>query len=397
MRRLIFILLVIATAGCLNQATDSGGVPAAQTSGVATAGPKKLDAAISGDVKGDKTVRAEPAKSKQREADVGRPQSSGEPCAALSRTGDLAIVGFYVIGGPRWVRAKVKRLVLWDVKTGATRWSVGGLDTLRPIGFSADGKQVLIRDEHAAKLWDVEKGQPVRTLLQDGGMSIHSLVLSADGRIALAGCSNAEAGFFLLVSNMQTGTKTRHALGRNRGDFWGLALSGDGRFAFVSSVARSQDDKVLQLWDLANNRILKTFDPLWGGPFAISPDSKCAVCTQAYLKRNPMDPMEIPPLPEAVVLKLPGLEESRRVAPGSVYGFGPDCRNLVVNYEQNLELTDLTTGQVVWTRGNVGRALAFSPHGKRLLTVEGHNICVRDLSSGELVRTFPLGNNGLPE
>ena len=395
MQRSIFISLVIAAAGCSNQATDSGSVPTGQNSSVPTVGPQKSEAATSGEVTGDKTASVEPAKSKQRKPAEGRPQASGEPSAALSRTGDLAIVGFYVIGRSDPRDPRVKRLVLWDVKTGAMRWSVGGLNTLWPVGFSADGKQVLIHDEHAAKLWDVEKGQPVRTVLQDSGMSIHGLVLSADGRIALAGCSDAEVGFFLLVSNMQTGAKTRHVLGRNRRFFQALALTGDGRFAFVSSFARSQDDKVLQLWDLGNNKILKTFDPLWGGPFALSSDSKCAVCTQRLPVVNPLLP---PPPSDAVVLRLPDLEEIRRLPIAGRYAFGSDWRKLVINDENlNLHLVDIPSARQLWTKVQLGWLRAASADGKRLLTAEGNAICVRDLSSGEVVRNFPLGNNGLPE
>ena len=111
------------------------------------------------------------------------------------------------------------------------------LSPLEPLLASSSGTTI--------KLWDVQTGQPLRTLTGHLDV-IYCLVISPDGKVLISGSADKSIRLWDLQTGQRLGTIALHT-----DTVLSLALSPDGR----SLVSGSLHDPI-KLWDLESNREL---------------------------------------------------------------------------------------------------------------------------------------------
>ena len=98
------------------------------------------------------------------------------------------------------------------------------------------------------RLWDLETGENLRTLLGDTG-EVTAVAMLADGRRALSGSDNTT----LRLWDLKTG-ETLRILEGHTDEVWAVAVLADGRRALSGSY-----DNTLRLWDLKTGECLAEF------------------------------------------------------------------------------------------------------------------------------------------
>ena len=244
-------------------------------------------------------------------------------------------------------------LKLWEVKTGRNiatfHREKGGVNY---VAFSPDGTKIAA----AGKLWDVETGQQL-DILQDNGLA--KFTFSPDGRI----------------------------------------LAGTDRRTFPRTSVNDppMDEGVVKLYDVTTGQLLNTLvagrRTKWGKPrervtsIAFSPDST-KIASGAG--RN---------------VKLWDIEAGENIATfqverGSVNStaFSPDGTKLVVGSAEGIKLLELPTGEHIYTRQHidVGElefsvdifSVAFSPDGRKLASASWDGIKFWDVKTGDNLTTL---------
>jgi WD40 repeat protein len=161
------------------------------------------------------------------------------------------ISGVAVSGnGRRAVSASLDTtLKVWDVESGRElRTLIGHSAAVIGVALSADGRRAVSASEDGTlRVWDVESGRELRTLIGHSAAVI-GVALSADGRRAVS----ASRDTTLRVWDVESGRELRTLIGHSAA-VSGVALSGDGRRAVSASV-----DKTLQVWDVESGRELRS-------------------------------------------------------------------------------------------------------------------------------------------
>ena len=270
-------------------------------------------------------------------------------------------------------RPRYPSLTLWDTTTGKEIWTrkLADLDVSH-FAFLPDGKGILVRSGDYLKMLDPANGKVVRTFEKDD-KPISCLAVSPDGKLALTGGGHLNDGresSGLKLWNLATGQAVRRL---GSGIFLALTFSHDGRL--VLAKCRSSGGAAVQLWDMADAKVIRTFDSEdgWGGPIAFSSDGKLGVSGRFKADTNEF------------VLWDTATGKPVRSFPWdspSVVTLTPDAKGLLSGSlsKQTLALWEIATGKQRWSERIGGlRSVAFSPNAKLAFTATGHSEGPEDL------------------
>jgi WD40 repeat protein len=314
--------------------------------------------------------------------------------------GDVLSVAFSP-DGTRLVSAADKTFMLRDAATGElirTFERHGG--SVLSVAFSPDGRFILSGGWDEIKLWDAATSQLVRTF--KGGVGIGAnLTFSPNGTLVLAGPALWDAASGRMIRTLGEGADTVRGVMvspdgsrlLSGGDdktlkLWDAASGRlirtlEGHAESVMSVAFSPDgtrllsgssDTTFKLWDAASGQLIRTFEPdgLGVDHVAFSSDGT------RVLSANPVN------LWDAASGQL------IRNFGGYIGALSPDGTRVLSGANEGLSLWDAKTGRLIWTSKGQIQALAFSPDGKRFLSVGmyGTMLELRDAATGRVIRPF---------
>lgn len=237
------------------------------------------------------------------------------PVAALSPDGKLVAIGSDV----SMAGSSIPQIVIWDVAAGKQRavlkghkgsMSGSGIVSLQ---FSGDGRLLASGGiDKSIKLWDLEKGKEIATLVNDLPGLPKYLAFSADAKILAASCG-------------------------------------------------SLNDFQLRAWTVPDGKELGTFsDKILGSHIALSRDGKTvAWCSKGAAKLGDVATGKV-----SSTLAHKGASRS---------AFSPDGKTLVVAGGSDIKLWDVANGKELWSTSKkiTTHQLEFTPDGKKILAASG--------------------------
>jgi WD40 repeat protein/uncharacterized caspase-like protein len=158
---------------------------------------------------------------------------------ALSKDGKIMASG----GGDSAVR-------LWDVETGRqVRSLVGHTGYILSVAFSPDGKTLASGSfDKTIRLWDVQTGRQIN-LLEGHADFILSVAFSPDGTALASGSKDNTA----ILWNLGTGKPT--PLEGHKGYVFSIVFSPDSK-----TLASGSTDKTIKLWDTTTGKPIKSLE-----------------------------------------------------------------------------------------------------------------------------------------
>jgi WD40 repeat protein len=298
-------------------------------------------------------------------------------------------------------------VMLWDVRTGQPRLTLAGHSGAVTDGaFAPDGRTLYTASLDTSVIaWDVTGNRSfgvTRPNAAQGPLSADTDFLpyagwSADRRRAVIGFP---AG---LVATIDVATGTVTARGTPVQNLVSLALSPDGRYAYLTSFDPSSDPLVWR-WDTTTGRVDKTStlgDNSDKAVLGVSPDGRLlVVCdvVQAWACYF----ANAGPLERAGTLEPAGFSLApwggTSDAPGTAV-FSPDGRLVALGGGPFLGVTvfRVSTGRATWADRSLGRVavIGFSPDGRRLVaaSIDG-KIATFDVASGRLLAGPTVAQSG---
>jgi WD40 repeat protein len=257
--------------------------------------------------------------------------------------------------GKRIVTSSVDNSIkVWDSVTGTELLTFKIRDNLiTSIRFSPDGKHILAGGgDHMARVWDAATGKELLTLKGHSGL-ITSLAFLPDGKRIVTGSWDKTAKVWDAQVNQEALILKGHSKG-----LISVAFSPDGK-RFVTG----SEDNTAKIWDAQTERVLLTIKgngPGIGMFAAFAPDGK-HILTADF--PNPTVVWDAETGHKLLTLK-------GRSNVGSA-AFSPDGRRIVTLGDHEAKVWDAQTGAALLTlKGNrlPAYAAAFSPDGRRILT-----------------------------
>ena len=266
---------------------------------------------------------------------------------------------------------------LWDASTGNQIRSFYGdqrhsYDEVTSVAFSPDDHFVLTGSASGARLWNAATGLQIR-LFEDNSLSV---AFSPDGRELVTGGMNRTP----VLWDVSTGLKIRTFPGHTD-KVNAVAFSHDGRFLLTGS-----DDNTARLWNVATGGQIRSFEAHKGivESVVFSPDGRYLL-----IGTGPMFSEKAAILWDATNgQQLRTFEHS-----GQAVAFSPDGLS-VLTLNGTAELWDVATGQQIRSfegRGDVGvNAVALSPDGRYLFTGDNNDNTAElwDASTGQEIRAL---------
>jgi hypothetical protein len=210
------------------------------------------------------------------------------------------------------IERKSQRIDLWEPGSAKTRRSLEykGKDLIRAVAFSPDGKHLIsihnhcyhpdvnrgrIDGEDGLHVWDLDMGKELRKFHTSAAGIYSQLVITPDGRTAIAGSVNghvnclrppcigstAAGGGQLYLWDLRSGREIRRLEG-HRWAIRALALSGDGWLLASADASHS-----VRLWELISGKTLFDLpvDAANHPAMALSPDGRLvAIGTDSSLR-----------------------------------------------------------------------------------------------------------------
>gem|GEM_PF-827246 len=259
---------------------------------------------------------------------------------------------------------------LWDLETGMmVRTLMGHEGTVRGVAFSPDGATIASGSEDATvRVWDVATGTE-RRVLKGHAPGVLSVAFSPDGATVASGSDDST----VRVWDVATGTE-RQVLKGHAQSVWSVAFSPDG-----ATVASGSDDATVRLWDVATGserRVLKGHGQSVLS-VAFSPDG-------ATVASGSLD--------STVRVWDVATGTERRVLKGhaqsvSSVAFSPDGATVASGSEDaTVHLWDIAMGferQVLKGHAQSVRSVAFSPDGATVASSsEDSTVRVWDVATG---------------
>ena len=210
-----------------------------------------------------------------------QPESEGVISAAVSNTGNFALIGTATGKANLWDLSKKKALLhswqhqegdaggiiavalsdddkyaltaetgslaWWDVKSGKILgfWRI---ENIKSIAISNDGKSALIGVRDHAQYLSLSRSKPIYNLGHPD--FVKAVALSADGRFALTGADNAEARLWSLKDG-----KLLHTW-KYKTKLFSVALSPNGEYAMTNAVLAET-----KIWKTKSGKLSKTLPP----------------------------------------------------------------------------------------------------------------------------------------
>jgi len=233
---------------------------------------------------------------------------------------------------------------IWDVGTGKLSRSLVGTSVLGHPSLSSSGLHAWsMTADYRSVLWDLSAGRVVRIFDEKGSGEV--LLPSGDGSILIEG---KIAKLVDQASGKVIRTFEGHSVeGSAFSGFTSVSVSSDGQW-----MATGGYDKVAHLWEISTGRLVRTFD---------------------------------------------GHEQGERFFDSPKVALSPDAKRVLLSLSKSSRLYDAANGRLLRSiekQLDTGGAVAFSPDGKQLLTVDGdhtakvYSIKIWDESGGRLLRTL---------
>jgi hypothetical protein len=246
---------------------------------------------------------------------------------------------------------------LWDVESGKELHTLIPDQAAREVLFFDGGKKILATDHFSFTIFEVATGKRLAKYHRSG--SPVPLGMMPDGKKLLISKNNR-----LELWEPFSGKVVKTFLGETNPNV-GTAISWNSKWALVPCLPHQRPAITLQLWDLSTGEIKLSFGPKdrMTGPAAISPNGKLAVAQRVEFKG------EVPDKATLALLEMPSGKVVRTFpAGGSLLAFSSDGKELVGVDSLHLRRWNVETGELIWSESmptNTG-VFALSPDGSRV-------------------------------
>jgi WD40 repeat protein len=142
----------------------------------------------------------------------------------------------------------------WDISTGRQLKILKHTLGIKTVSISSDGARVAAggwdfsKRATTLKVWDIAKGEEIKTLQKEGHFWIQAAVISPDNKYVLWSDHTT-----LRLSKIDTGREIKAFSGGHKFEIRYAAISADGRFAV------SNDLQTTNIWDISTGIIIKSF------------------------------------------------------------------------------------------------------------------------------------------
>jgi serine/threonine protein kinase/WD40 repeat protein len=278
-----------------------------------------------------------------------------------------------------WAEGKPVQFVLWELLPGGPSRKIGPLDHVWSYAFSADGRQLAVRQpDGSILLHDLRKGEqrPVWTSPPAGIMAFRP-----DGqRLAFTIIDSVH------ILDLPTNQIVRRLYPPDEAK--ALAWRPDGRL-----LATGGDDRNVHVWDAEAGRVQAILEghQRWVTAVAFSPDGELLASSALDGTTRLWDPISGRPLV---------------TAPGTLLNFGADGRRLAFWTDARFGWWEVADGGEcrVLHHGQVGNrtprllhmgpeGLDFSPDGRLLASVAGDGVRLWDVASRQEVAFLNAGHH----
>jgi WD40 repeat protein len=295
--------------------------------------------------------------------------------------------------GSYFVTAGNRGTLFWDLKTGELSRRLGWKGgTVYTIDLSPDGKRVLTAGdtpERSVTMWDTQTGQPLRTFCGSEGRI--QAKFSAAGALVVTesvDCRSPDYVIAIKVWDAATGNLLRTIATRDYSGGLGARFSPDG-----SRVLDGTPEGGVKIYDVSTGQVVWAFtnpptDRIEGVTF--SPDGRLLI----LLLREAAGDTEIRSARLCDVESRQGLRTLRsHPDPFGPVAFAPDGRQVLIVVAGVAEIRDVATGELVrsWSAQNHSFQFAvFTPNGSQVLMAENANdILLMDVETGQRLRAYP--------
>lgn len=323
---------------------------------------------------------------------------------ALAASHDGRLVAAGARDGSVRVWDIVSRRLLYTLQVGE---GSRGLNRVRQLAFSTDGRHAAAAARQHIQIWDVVSGRVVRTI--EFARPALAFAFSPDGRNLVSGLGDGD----LRVWNVSTGELLK-AIAHPAAQIVSISYAPDGAHIAVASF---QGDIIVYT---SEGRVVRR----WTGPQAssveFSPDCQFVLVGlergQARMLRmaGPAPLLEIEGEPvetsaanrsgEVFIVRSGNLLRTIRGVDGVVLGevdmqtrgsmssrvdVSADGRSILASEFEGLPTLYGANGALVRTFGNSRAAAALSDNGRRVLTTVPEGLVVWDVDSGAAIKRIP--------
>lgn len=283
------------------------------------------------------------------------------------------------------------RIYIWNTATKRLAATLTGSliqdDGLDYLAFTPDSKSIIAQSsDNPITIWDIATRQLIATISDPRTDDNSCVALSPDGKM-LAVCGHADStgiddNVYLINVARRSISATLHITSDNacQSGAQEAAFSPDGKVLAVSALPCNGDARI-QLWDIDTQRIITTM-PL-GYPLVYSHDGSMLLIGDnlVYMRQGSNIPESTRKLPNGGNVPLAA--------------FSPDHKTLAMTefsngqYGGSVVLLNLATNQEIATftepSSNGITNLAYTPDGKMLVTSDGWNIYLWNVTGRRII------------